>query len=115
MIRAIGSTLRMRASAWPMVAAMSSPSASADTQDLRGDQEVIRSQVHGAQMNHPLDTGGRGQRGVNLVDLFGQRGFPDEQAGGLLGQQHRDRGEQPPFGQRVCSDRITVAPQDWLR
>jgi hypothetical protein len=44
--------------------------------------------------------GDRQQRGGDGVDLFRYRGLPDEQAGGLAGEQHRDRDEQGTDAQR---------------
>src|SRR5215217_6481547 len=62
--------------------------------DLGGDQELVRSEMHGAQVDDPVDTRSFPQRGLDLVDLFGYGGLPDQQAGGLSGQENRDRREQ---------------------
>jgi hypothetical protein len=56
--------------------------------DLACYQQVVRSEVHRAQVDDLLDTRCRLQGGVDLVGLFGDGRFADDQAGGFPGQEN---------------------------
>src|SRR5688500_17885550 len=111
MIRALGSTSRTWASASSMVVAMSAPSAWLDTAILAatrsssGPRCTVRRWM-------TRSTPGASSRAVNLVDLLGYGGLPDEQAGGLPGQENRDSGEQDADAEACDAVEDAVAGQD---
>jgi hypothetical protein len=62
--------------------------------DLRGDEHVVGSEVHRAQVDDAFDLGAVGHGGANLLVELGRDGFTDQQALHLDREHHRDHAEQ---------------------
>jgi hypothetical protein len=67
--------------------------------DLGGDEEFVRAEVDGAQVDDPVDARFGEQRGVDLVDRLAGGGLADEQALDLGGQHGRDGDEERADGE----------------
>ena len=95
---AAGTAARMAASAASMVAATVARSVDGGQRDLRANQQLVGTQVLGAQVDHAVDVVGLLERGPNgLVLVFGGA-LTDQQAVHLDHQDHGDRAEQDTDG-----------------